>query len=322
MPQRRKTVVNSNLVRSIVWIVSATFLASCGGGGGGGGDAPPATSNTQSLISTGNAKAVAADALDASFGSESVRTAAALLLTSTTSADGTASCALGGTLGVTSTIAAADKALKANDSITLTASSCQAQSGGQTVTVNGSVTMIVASGSYVPNQAPPFRIEMRMSFSNFAVSGGGVTETANGDLTMDFNAISSTEEDLTVSGSALTLTYNKNGVTRSRILRNYSQSLQTRGDAITETVSATVESVNSKIGAGTFTYQITTPTPITVTRSTGAVTGGVVRVTSGAVVLQVRVTSTDVFAIDLDLTGDGTIDAALSASKAELEALL
>ncbi|HZN47727.1 MAG TPA: hypothetical protein VFB71_08885 [Ramlibacter sp.] len=314
--------MNSTLLRSVLCIVAALLLASCGGGGGGGGDAPPATSATQSVISTGNAKAVAADALDASFGSESVRTAAALLLASTTSADGSTSCALGGTLGVTSTIAAADKSLKANDSITLTASNCQAQNGGQTFSVNGSVTMIVASGSYVPNQAPPFRIVMRMSFSNFAVSGGGVTETANGDVTMDLNSINSTDEDLTVSGSALSLAHNKSGVTRSRILRNYSQSLQTRGDTITETVLATVESVNSKIGAGTFTYQITTPTPITVTRSTGAVTAGVVRVTSGAVVLQVRVTSTDVFAIDLDLNGDGAIDAALSANKAELESLL
>lgn len=314
--------MNPTLFRSTLCIVAALLLASCGGGGGGGGGTSTATSPGQLVISTGNAKAVAADALDASFGSESVRTAAGLLLASTTSADGSTSCALGGTLAVTSKIAAADKTLKANDSITLTASNCQAQSGGQTVTVNGSVTMTVTSGSYVPNQAPPFRIVMGMSFSNFAVSGGGVTETANGDLTMDLNAISSTDEDMTVSGSALSLAHNKSGVTRTRILRNYSQSLQTRGDAITETVSATVESVNSKIGAGTFTYQITTPTPITVTRSTGAVTGGVLRVTSGAVVLQVRVTSTDVFAIDVDLNGDGAIDAALSASKAELELLL
>ena len=346
--------MKSPLIRAVL-LVPVLVLSACGGGGGGGGSA--ATPATPLAISTANSKAVSADALDNSTDTTTASTGTALVTGvqvdagSTTGArklvsvgrallamaparpalatgvavDDTGLCQISGTLRIVGNVAdPTGNTLNAGDQITLIANSCSAVVDGQTVTMNGSFAIAINSGSFNPNAVSyPTRLVMTFVTNNFVLVEGAERMTSNGDLRIDINMLSATSEDIVLSGSSLSDTHSNSSGSRSSTLRNYTENLQVRGTTITGTVTATVESTNSRLGSGPVSYSISTVTPLAYSEA-GDVSAGVLKVTgANNSALLLTVTATNTFKVEVDANGDGTYESSTpGVTKAELEALL
>lgn len=346
--------MKSLLIRAVL-LVPVLVLSACGGGGGGGG--PAATPATPLAISTANSRAVSADALDNSTDTTTAQTGTALVTGvqvdagSTTGArklvsvgrallamaparpalatgvamDETGACSGGGTLRVFGNVAdPTGTTLNAGDQITLVASSCNAIVDGQAVSMNGSFAITINSGSFNPNAVSyPTRLVMTFVTNNFVFVEGADRMTSNGDLRIDLNMLNASSEDIVLSGSSLSGTHSNSSGTRSSTLKNYTESLQVRGATITGSVSATVESSNSRLGSGLVSYSISTVTPLTYSEA-GDVSAGVLKVTgANNSALLLTVTAANTFKIEVDANGDGSYEwSTTGVTRAELEALL
>lgn len=337
-----------------VLIALPLVLSACGGGGGGGSAAVPAT---PLAISTANSKAVSADALDNSTDTTTAQTGAALVtgvqvdagstagarklvsvgrallamtparpaLATGVAVDETGACSGGGALRIFGNVAdPTGNTLNAGDQITLVAASCSAIVDGQSVTMNGSLAITINSGSLNSGAVSyPTRIVMTFVLTNFVVVEGAERMTANGDLRIDLNMINATSEDIALSGTSLSESHANSSGTRSSTLKNYNESLQVRGTAITGSITATVESTNSRLGSGPVSYSLSTVTPLGYTEA-GDVTAGAIKVTGASnSALLLTVTATNTFKVEVDANGDGTYESSTTGvTKAELEALL
>lgn len=337
-------------------VVPVLVLSACGGGGGGGGGSA-ATPATPLAISTANSKAVSADALDNSTDTTTAQTGTALVtgvqvdagstagarklvsvgrallamaparpaIATGVSVDDTAPCQISGTLRILGTIAdSTGNTLNGGDQITLIANSCSAIVDGQSVTMNGSFAITINSGSFNPNAVSyPTRLVMTFVTNNFVVVEGADRMTSNGDLRIDITMLSATSEDIVLSGTSLSDSHSNSSGTRSSTLKNYNESLQVRGTAITGSISATVESSNSRLGSGPVSYSISTVTPLAYSEA-GDVSAGVLKVTGASnSALLLTVTAANTFKVEVDANGDGTYESSTpGVTKAELEALL
>lgn len=330
-------------------------LTACGGGGGGGGSA--AVPATPLAISTANSKAVSADALDNSTDTTTAQTGTALVtgvqveagstagarklvsvgrallamaparpaLATGVAMDETGACSGGGTLRVFGNVAdATGNTLNAGDQITLVANSCSAIVDGQSVSMNGSLAITINSGSFNSSAVSyPTRLVMTFVTTNFVIVEGADRMTSNGDLRVDINMLSASSEDIVLSATSLSDSHTNSSGTRSSTLKNFTESLEVRGTAITGTVSGTVESSNSRLGSGPVSYSISTVTPLAYTEA-GDVTAGAIKVTGASnSALLLTVTATNTFKVEVDANGDGTYESSTpGVTKAELEALL
>lgn len=346
--------MKSHLIRAVL-LVPVLVLSACGGGGGGGGSA--ATPATPLAISTANSKAVSADALDNSTDTTTANTGTALVTGvqvdagSTTGArklvsvgrallamaparpalatgvamDHTGLCQISGTLRIVGNVAdPTGNTLNAGDQITLIANSCSTVVDGRTVTMNGSFAITINTGSFNPNAVSyPTRLVMTFVTNNFVVVEGADRMTSNGDLRIDIHMLSATSEDIVLSGSSLSDTHSTSTGSRSSTLKNYTETLQVRGTTITGSVTATVDSTNSRLGSGPVSYSISTVTPLTYSEA-GDVSAGVLKVTgANNSALLLTVTATNTFKVEVDANGDGTYESSTpGVTKAELEALL
>jgi hypothetical protein len=324
-------------VRTIaLTLISSLVLVACGGGGGdgvtagaGGSTAPQAVSITES-----NATAVAASALDAaqntapgqlpigvevqaggqghsSFGTVARAVQFALangpgaLATGVTTSQ---ACPSGGSISMTG-----DETAQ-----TVTYSDCRLSSGADSITMNGSLSLTLISSS--PDGMSGVVSVVANNFS--MVSSDGFSASLNGDMRMEIT-ISSTSETLVISGSALTTRFTDGGTTYTTTLRNYSQSISFSGFIVTSSLSATVESSSTALGAGGGSYTITTSTPVVQNWDTGLFTAGVVKVVgAGGSQLVMTVGSNNTVTIQIDANGDGTFEKTVSSTVSELESLL
>ena len=329
-----------------------SLLAACGGGGGGDSGAAGGSSSTPTLaavvITTANAKTVGGNGLDIAQNTASAQTGASLVTgvtLSTTSAalpsyehaavaiarlarpmsatvagvtfNETVSCSHGGTLSISGNVASSS-GLFAGDSISFSASSCREYVDGILTTMSGGMSMSVASGSFTG--ATPYSVTLATTATNFSVTAGGVTSTANGDMQMAISG-SATSETITTTGSAFTTTVNG----RSVALRNYSRTvtIDILAGTVTASVSASVESSSTSLGAGGGKYTISTLTPLVRAVSSGNITAGSVRIVGASnSALLLTVTGTNAFSLAIDANGDGTYETTQTATAAELRALL
>lgn len=335
-------------------VVPVLLLSACGGGGGGGGGGS-STTVTGLVITSANSKAVAADALDNSTDNTTAQAGTSLVtgvqvddgsspgprklasvgrallgmlparsaVATGVAIDQSGACAISGSIRLTGNMAdATGNTLNAGDQITLTASSCRAVVDGQDTTVNGTLAIAVNSGSFNGSAVTyPTRIVMTFTTTNFSVVAGGETTVSNGDLRIDLNMLSATSEDIVLSGTSLSGSHTSSSGTRSSTLKNYNVSIQVRGTTLTETIAATVESSNSRLGSGVVSYTISTVTPLEYSEA-GDVSSGVLKVTGSNSALLLTVTSTNNFKVETDANGDGTYESSTTSTRTELESLL
>lgn len=329
--------------------VPALALVACGGGGGGGTPAPapgPTTAAAVTITAT-NAQAVAAEALAASTNTDAAAAGSAFV-TGVEVSGGTApnpmllakaaqslvakpptaplaagvtttqACTLGGS--ITADVTKANSAmLSAGDSFKFTANNCTERVNTTTTMVmNGSMSITIVSGTYDPAATTyPKSVTMRIVSSNFSIASAGVGESFNGDLTLSLTETSATSASVSLSSTSLSSTVGSRNVT----LTNYSVQATETSTQSTLTVSGTVQTNNTRLASTAVTYTITTLKPL-VMSSTGSVTSGAIKVTGANSALQLTVTSTDTFLLQVDTNGDGVYDSSTTVTHSQLNAQL
>jgi hypothetical protein len=332
-------------------LVSTIVLASCGGGGGGGATATVPSGPQAVAITETNAKPVSADAVanvrntsatssatgvptgvqvtgTTSSGTLQAIVAAARLATNAAPGARVATgvvvseshaCPLGGTMTISGNVASASGS-SAGDTLTISMASCQLSEGGVTEVLNGQLSMTFVSGTMT---AVPFHVVLGITATNLSVQAGGTTVVANGDVRLDWNAISAASETLVASGTSLTSRETAAGVTRSRTMRNYAQAVTINGTTESSTLSATIETDSTRIAASGGIYTITTPTAVVWDSLTGIVSSGAIKVV-GANGSQLTLTFTGGgnATIQIDANGDGTFEKSISTTLTELNGQL
>jgi hypothetical protein len=337
-------------------ILGVSLLAGCGGGGGGSGSGSSGGSGgsgspTAVVITESSATAVGSHALEnvqttsaaegggglltgvqvqtAGGGSPtyaaSVRALTKLVKPQPSVATGvafseTVPCDISGKVDYSGNISGQD-GLVAGDTITMAASNCQMNVEGTAATMNGSFSITVVSGSI--GDTLPFHVVLATTATDFSVSAGGETVVSNGDMTLDWTATTATAETLVATGSRFSNRLSSSGTTFTSTWTNYTQSLAYDGSTITGSLSGTIETTSAKLGSSGATYQISTPTALVWDSATGAVTAGSIRVVGASnAQLLITVTATDTFRLQVDANGDGSNEATLTVTAAQLQAAL
>lgn len=340
-----KSVFSRRGVRLAVAALLCTplvLLTACGGGGGGGDE--PATGL---VITNANSQTVAAEAVntasstDVAAGAgfvvgvqvnEGARGANPLLLAraarqlvakapaSGALATGVVAgdpqpCTNGGS--VTISVATSGTSIPtAGDSLQITASNCTEGTGADAIIMNGTIAINILSGSYDSESTVyPKNLTMRIVAQGFSVNSGGETEAFSGDVTIGITEDSATSASLTITATALTSNL---GGSHSLTLKNYTLSATETSSGTTVTMSATVETTNSSLGSGRFSYTVATVTPLTVS-STGVITGGSIKVTGSGSSLLLSVTSSDSFFLDVDANGDSAYETRTTVTRTQLQ---
>lgn len=330
-------------------LVSAIVLAGCGGGG-----TPAPETGPQALaITEANAKPVAANALDSAQNTTAARSGTSLLTgvqveggaTASTSSflamaqlaraaagaataapalptavaiNETAACLMGGSMSVTGNMSVMD-AMMAGDSLSINASNCAVDVGGVSTVMNGSMAMSVISGSA---SAPPFHVVLGMTAAGLSVQSGGSTVVATGDARLDWTATSTSVQSMAVTGTSMSSRETLGASVRTTVLQNYAQSVALNGTTVTCSLSASVQTDSTQLGANGGAYTISTPTPVMWNSATGAVTAGSVKVVAGAgSQLLMTIAADGSVALQLDANGDGAFERTLTSTVMELKAL-
>lgn len=345
--------ISTRFARAALATLPALVLAACGGGGGGSepASAPPEVQAV--AINSTNQVAVAADALDsatnvsaanagasfvtgaqvqgdpgATVGSPAQLAAAARKFASMVPASSntvtgvavneTVNCELGGTLTLSGDIAGGN-AIVAGDTLTISASNCKATVDGATSTMNGSMTIRVVSGSVrTDTTVYPIQVVMSLTARNFSIESGGITNKTNGDLQIDLKQQDAVSADMVLSGNELTNSVTSGTGTRSGTLKSYRQTLAVAGTLVSNSVSATVEATNGRLG--TVSYQVSTPVGLTI--NNGTFEDGSLRVAGQKSVLLMTVTAPNTFKLELDADGNGTYESSKTVTLDELKAQL
>jgi hypothetical protein len=215
---------------------------------------------------------------------------------------------------------ASSAGLSAGDTLTITTNNCGLSVGSTTMTMNGQLAMSVVSGSIT---GLPFHVVIATTATNLSITTGGLTVVANGDARLDWTASTATSQTLIASGSAMSSRQTANGATHTNTIRNYTQQVTISGSTLVGTLSATVETDSSRLGSGTVSYTISTPTPVVWNATTRVASSGVVKVV-GANNSQLLLTvnpDTSV-TIQVDANGDGTYEKTVTSTTAELAGLV
>ena len=346
----------SATARTLAVLFCAPLLALTGcGGGGGDGDGTPAGDPVQSslVISAANARPVAADALDSATNVEAARTSSSFVLSAqvvpTTAATSpalrvaqvvtalthkranassphvlsaavneTLACSLGGTLTVSGSVAS-NSGFAAGDSVTLGANNCRETIGNVATNLSGSFSLAITAGGVSSGTGFPQHVAMTIQASNFTVSGGGASSIANGDMSLDVTENSADSTSVVLSGSSLSNQVTVGGTTRSFTMRAYRQVLAIAGTLTSYTVTADIETSNSRLGSAPVRYHVSTPAAL-VLSDAGEFSSGSLRVDGNASALLLTVTGSNAFQLQVDANGDGSFEASSTATLGELRA--
>jgi hypothetical protein len=335
-------------------LFSSLLLAGCGGGGGGGSAGGSTAAAPQAVVITeANAKPVAADALEAVQGASatqgtslitgvevqadaagkptSIRAAAEVarlaagsltgrtdLVTGVSISD-SANCPSGGAISLSGSVAGGSS-LVPGDTITIAANNCTMSIDGVMTTMNGSLSMTIVSGS-MPASGP-FHVVVQFAFTNLSVQAEGTTVVVSGEARMDWTSSSATSETMVMSGASMTVRETTGTTTFTSAMKNFSQSVATNGSTVTSSLSATIETSSTRLGASGGSYTITTPTPVVWNSSTNVLSAGVVKVVgANNSQLVMTVTGNNTLSIQIDANGDGTFETTVSSTAAELRVL-
>jgi hypothetical protein len=161
----------------------------------------------------------------------------------------------------------------------------------------------------------PQHVAMKLTATNLTLASGGVTQVLNGDLTDDLTVNSNIAASESLSGTAIAYSETTSAGKTGFSLKNYSESYSVNSGTYTFTVNETVETTNTRLG--NVSYTIATNTPVVV--ANGVYTAGSITVTGNKSALQVTVTGNNTFLLQLDSNGDGTWDATVTKTLAELQ---
>jgi hypothetical protein len=285
------------------------LLAACGGGGSGGASTTPSGALA---ITSVNARALAADALDSATNLALPRASSVLLFATGILTTNERLCRGGGSLTLTRN-PQNFLPITTGDTVQLTSSACKELVDGVETTMSGSLSV-----TFVQAVTPgvfPADLVLAIQTSDFSMVAGGKSTTASGDLT--YASADSMHVDL--SGTSLTYGIVTAAGEKTYTLRNYRQSTSS-GGSVSIVVEAGVTTNNPRLGA-TASYRVSNPTaPIVM--NVRDFTGGSLRVDAAGSSLGVTVTGTNTFRLDVDTNGDGTVDATSTATLDELRAAI
>lgn len=334
-------------------LVATGLLVACGGGGGGGAPAPATPQAV--VITQGNAKPVAANALNSVQNTSATQSGAGVVTGVQVDASSTPvqsnlilisqaarmsvelvaaraatlpvgivindtfACALGGSLTVSGSIASTD-GLSAGDNLNVSYNACRMNSDGADATLNGGLAIAIVSGSLM---SIPAQVVLATTATNLSVQSGGSTVVTSGDARLDIAVASSTSVVVIATGAAITSRITTAAGTFSTTTRNYTQRVSVNDITVSGSLTASVESDSTRIGPAGCSYTVTTPTAVVWNASTGAVTAGVVKVVGAAnSQLVATIDGNGAVALQVDANGDGTFEATSSSTIAELKTLL
>ncbi|QDZ29969.1 hypothetical protein [Noviherbaspirillum sp. UKPF54] len=326
-----KTIISKKAVLSLA---SLTLLAACGGGGGGDG----AGQTNTSAITSSNAQAVAAQALNANTAvnggastasgfatgvsisgtttaqSGLVRTVLQQLykgldaapqnnlVTGITANPAPVACTGGGTLSLSLTYSSTS-GLSNGDSLSVTSTNCV--ENGQKI--NGKVTMTFNNLNGTIGSAYVWSATMTMTFANFTVEENGEVAGTNGDMTLAYSQTNSQNASASISGKSVRTNVARSGAT---VLDETLASYIIKNDIAStlETQSINLTFIDN-LAAALTSYNVKTITPFKQTSGSSYPYEGAMTITAGngSTATVTAVSSTNV-RIDVDSNGDGTID--------------
>jgi hypothetical protein len=287
------------------------LLAACGGGSSSGGAAGTTAAGPLAITSE-NARAVAADALDSATKLALARASSVLLFATGILTTNEHVCRGGGSLTLTRSSQNL-LPITTGDSVEVTASGCTEFIDGVNTIMSGrlAVDFVAASpGTFLGGRVLAIRA------SNFSMAADGETRIANGDLT--YATPDTRRVDL--AGTSLTYAVAAAGRGRTYTMRNYRQATSFDSGDLSIGVEAAVESSGTRLGDAA-SYRVSTPTaPIVM--NVRDFKAGSLRVAAGNSSMLVTVTGTNTFRLEVDANGDGTVDSTSTATVDELRALL
>lgn len=338
---------------------AAVALASCGGGGGGsstGGPAAPAPAPAPApqagaglVITNANQQLVAADVLDNAT-NVSAASSGTILITGVqvqqaspartqllagvlrrfaqlaaaqpaqatgVAVDQTSPCAGGGSVRYTGNIASAGT-FTSGDAATFIATGCKDVVDGVSTTVDGQMEMTMLGGTIGGNT---FDVQALLTFSQFAIQVGDTTLTTDGDMNLGWDYSGAGNEILIARGDKLQNATSAPAGSHSDAWRQYRQQLTLANGNVAIQFAATVTTSWPALSATPVSYQLSGSLD---EDSTGHFTAGMLtalgansRLDTGVAAGQV-----DVFSLNLDSNGDGTMDADTLVPVADLASLL
>lgn len=324
--------------------LGSAFLTSCGGGST---PAPVGIIERVSgtlVITTANAKAVAAHAVSQTinrlytlgtagplvayteFLSPSTSSLANPTVLNSNSLKNGQVCSAGGSVEVTGSITNAS-GLSTADVIQSTYKNCGVLAYGLSPTyLDGSATQTVTSGGAA---TMPFQIVLEGPLNNVRMgvtqAGGGLSEiqVLNGIPTLQWSATSKTLQTLTIFGRPLTITSTVGGVLRTHSWQGHRQIISINGVYTGYSLDALVYSDNPLFGPTGGSYVLKTLAPVIQDTVTNILTAGVLRVEGyfDARAL-VSIGTNHVVQVDVDANGDGVYEATVFSTVAELSTLL
>lgn len=291
----------------------ASLLSACGGGGD-----DPTAEPVPLVITSGNAQAVAADALQATSTAAASSIASVLALAPDQSTvvtgveiDETRLCIYGGRYYVKGSVASTS-ALTEGDRITFTAEGCRTN---PVYTLNGGLGFTVLEGGVANNTTQPYSVTVQVDALNLSLDQGGYAQTLAGDTRAVASSDSATYESVVLTGSSLRYSTPSYSYT----LKNYKQSLRVDSSGGSGATWATVVTYEAMTRV-TVTYDLSTPAAL-VTDVNGNLVSGILKVVSGNRTVLATVTAVNVFTIQTDTNGDGSYDTSDTATVAELRAM-
>lgn len=291
--------------RGFVFALLLLVPVACGGGGGG---------TAQVTLTAENAEQVAGDVLGGlQFLSDFESLLGDFVSVIEDLDSGTYPCPGGGTMTLSIVDAPPLGVISTGDSASFAFSDCSVDTGGETVTMDGSLAFQVTDAIDVP--PPGFDAVVRFTFSNLTMASGTETITVSGGFSI--HAISPDDVVVTtvVTGDSLRASISGPGLSESASIEDFDdERTEDEGTgAFTVTTRGTI--YESEIG-GEVDYETTAPLEGTDPNPPGAgtllVTGG-----GGTSMLVVAVDEVNV-RLDVDTDGDGIRETVIDTTWAAL----
>lgn len=324
--------------------IATAFLTACGGGGTPEPRMAIDRVSGTLVITTANAKAVAANALSQTthrlntlggagplvayteFLSPSASSLAKPTVLNANSLKTGQVCGAGGSVQVAGSIAYAS-GLSTGDTLQSTYQHCSILAHGWSPTyLDGSVTQTVTSGTAI---AMPFKIELTGSLSNLRMgipqAGGALSEinVLSGNQKLEWNATNAASQTLTITGNSLTNKSTVGATVRAHHWSAYRQITVINGVHTRYSLNAFVNSDNTHLGPTGVSYILQTLAPIVKDTVSNIWLSGVIRVEgySNASAL-ISIGTNHVVQVDVDANGDGVYEATVFSTVSELGNLL
>lgn len=329
-------------------LASLTLLAACGGGGSG--DSAAGQTNT-SVITSSNAQAVSAQALNANTAVNGGATTASGFATGVSISGNTTAqsglvrtvleqlykgldlapgsnlvtgvtttesgvCTGGGTISATITYSS-ESSRSNGDSVTITSTNC-VEAGKK---MNGKFTMTFSNLSGTIGSAYNWGATLALTFTNFSVEENGEVSGVNGDMTLAYSQTNSQNSSASITGSSMRATLARSGTTvLDETLASYN---------VSDTIVSTLETQSANftftdnLAAKLTSYVVKTIAPFKQTSGSSYPYQGALTITAGngSKATVTALDSTNV-RIDVDSNADGTVDQTINTTWVALDGLI